>query len=379
MSRKGENIYKRKDGRWEGRYIKSHENGKAHYGYVYGKTYKEVKQQIIISAQNTTVTIEHTVTASDLPTPTFRETALEWLAVSQKQLKESSYVKYRGIINNHLLPSFGNYLIDKITRNDISQFCNILLSEDNDTPALSARTVSTVICVLKKIFDYAAQVKQYTTIDLRGMSIRQSQHQLRVLSISEQQKLSDYLYENLNLYNLGIMICLYTGLRVGEICALKWGDVNFEEKTIYVHQTMQRLQCMESGERKTQILISNPKSDSSVRWIPIPDSLFNLICQYKFPENAYFLTGTSKQYIEPRNMQNKFKKAIKECGIENANFHALRHTFATRCIELGFDIKSLSEILGHSNVNITLNRYVHPSMELKQQNMNKLSELLAVK
>ena len=175
------------------------------------------------------------------------------------------------------------------------------------------------------------------------------------------------------------MICLYTGLRVGEICALKWGDVNFEEKTIYVHQTMQRLQCMESGERKTQILISNPKSDSSVRWIPIPDSLFNLICQYKFPENAYFLTGTSKQYIEPRNMQNKFKKAIKECNIENANFHALRHTFATRCIELGFDIKSLSEILGHSNVNITLNRYVHPSMELKQQNMNKLSELLAVK
>ena len=275
--------------------------------------------------------------------------------------------------------SFVNYLIDKITRNDISQFCNILLSEDNDTPALSARTVSTVICVLKKIFDYAAQVKQYTTIDLRGMSIRQSQHQLRVLSISEQQKLSDYLYENLNLYNLGIMICLYTGLRVGEICALKWGDVNFEEKTIYVHQTMQRLQCMESGERKTQILISNPKSDSSVRWIPIPDSLFNLICQYKFPENAYFLTGTSKQYIEPRNMQNKFKKAIKECNIENANFHALRHTFATRCIELGFDIKSLSEILGHSNVNITLNRYVHPSMELKQQNMNKLSELLAVK
>ena len=174
MSRKGENIYKRKDGRWEGRYIKSHENGKAHYGYVYGKTYKEVKQQIIISAQNTTVTIEHTVTASDLPAPTFRETALEWLAVSQKQLKESSYVKYRGIINNHLLPSFGNCLIDKITRNDISQFCNILLSEDNDTPALSARTVSTVICVLKKIFDYAAQVKQYTTIDLRGMSKRQN-------------------------------------------------------------------------------------------------------------------------------------------------------------------------------------------------------------
>ena len=141
---------------------------------------------------------------------------------------------------------------------------------------------------------------------------------------------------------------------------------------------MQRLQCPESSENKTKILITNPKSDSSVRRIPIPDELFNLITQYSFSENAYFLTGTSKQYIEPRNMPNKFKNAIKDCGIEHANFHALRHTFATRCVELGFDIKSLSEILGHSSVNITLNRYVHPSMELKQQNMNKLSELLAV-
>ena len=377
MSRRGENIYKRKDGRWEGRYIKSHENGKAHYGYVYGKTYKETKQKIISFAQNTAAPVVKV--EPELQTGTFGATALEWLAVAQNQLKESSYVKYRNIINNHLLPVFGIRAIPDITRDDVSQFCNLLLSEENDTPALSTRTVSTIICVLKNIFDYAAQVKQYTTVDLRGISIRQSQHQLRVLSVSEQQKLSGYLCENLNLNNLGLLLCLYTGLRVGEICALKWGDVNFEEKSIYVRQTMQRLQCTDLGESKTKIVISNPKSDSSVRRIPMPDELFNLIAQYQFPEDAYFLTGTSKQYVEPRNMQNKFKKAIKECGIENANFHALRHTFATRCVELGFDIKSLSEILGHSSVNITLNRYVHPSMELKQQNMNKLSELLAVK
>ena len=255
----------------------------------------------------------------------------------------------------------------------------MLLSEENDKPALSPKTVSSIMCVLKNIFDYAAHVKQYVTVDLRGISIKQPQRQLRVLSLSEQHTLSAYLCENLNLYNLGILICLYTGLRVGEICALRWEDVNFEEKAIYVHQTMQRLQCTESDKNKTQILISNPKSNSSVRRIPIPDELFNFIDQYRFPDNAYFLTGTSKQYVEPRNMQNKFKKVLKDCGIENANFHALRHTFATRCVELGFDIKSLSEILGHSSVSITLNRYVHPSMELKLQNMNKLSELLAVK
>ena len=377
MSRRGENIYKRKDGRWEGRYIKSHENGKIHYGYVYGKTYKETKQKIISSAQNTVVHVVQD--APESQTGTFGATALEWLAVSRNQLKESSYVKYRTIINNHLLPVFGDYQIHDITRNDISQFCNSLLSEENNMPALSPKTASSIMCVLKNIFDYAAQVKQYTTVDLRGISIRQPQRQLRVLSLLEQQTLSAYLCGNLNLYNLGILICLYTGLRVGEICALRWGDVNFDEKAIYVRQTMQRLQCTESSGNKTQILISNPKSDSSVRRIPIPDELFNLIAQYRFPENSYFLTGTSKRYVEPRNMQNKFKKAIKDCGIENMNFHALRHTFATRCVELGFDIKSLSEILGHSSVNITLNRYVHPSMELKQQNMNKLSELLAVK
>ena len=252
MSRRGENIYKRKDGRWEGRYIKSHENGKIHYGYVYGKTYREVKQKIISSAQNTVVPVVHDV--SELPTGTFGATALEWLAVSRNQLKESSYVKYNTIINNHLLPVFGDCQISDITRNDISQFSNLLLSEDNNMPALSPKTVSSIMCVLKNIFDYAAQVKQYATVDLRGVSIRQPQRQLRVLSLSEQQTLTAYLCENLNLYNLGILICLYTGLRVGEICALRWGDVNFEEKAIYVRQTMQRLQCTESSENKTQIV-----------------------------------------------------------------------------------------------------------------------------
>lgn len=377
MSRRGENIYKRKDGRWEGRYIKSHENGKAHYGYVYGTSYKEAKQKIIASAQNTPVAVVQE--EPELQTDTFGATALEWLSVVQNQLKESSYVKYRNIVNNHLLPVFSDCLISNISRDDVSRFCHLLLSEENDTPPLSTGTVSTVICVLKNIFDYAAQIKQYATVDLRGISIKQSPRQLRVLSVSEQQKLSEYLCKNLNLYNLGILVCLYTGLRVGEICALRWCDVDFEEKAISVCHTMQRLQCKDSSERKTQILISDPKSDSSVRRIPIPDVLFNLIPQCQFSEDAYFLTGISEQYVEPRTMQNKFKKAIKECGIENVNFHVLRHTFATRCVEFGFDIKSLSEILGHSSVNITLNRYVHPSMELKQQNMNKLSELFAVK
>ena len=159
----------------------------------------------------------------ELPTDTFCATALEWLTVSRNQLKESSYVKYYTIVNYHLLPVFDDCPISDITREDVSQFCNSLLSEEKNMPALSPKTASSIICVLKNIFDYAARVKQYETVDLRGISIRQPQRQLRVLTLSEQQILSAYLCENLNLYNLGILICLYTGLRVGEICALKWG------------------------------------------------------------------------------------------------------------------------------------------------------------
>ena len=130
---------------------------------------------------------------------------------------------------------------------------------------------------------------------------------------------------------------------------------------------------------KSEIIISTPKSECSVRDVPIPDKLMLMLQKRQNAPNTYFLTGKTNLYVEPRTMQNRFKSTIKKAGIAPVNFHALRHTFATRCIELGFDIKSLSKILGYASVNITLNRYVHPSMELKQKNMNMLSDLLAVK
>ena len=142
---------------------------------------------------------------------------------------------------------------------------------------------------------------------------------------------------------------------------------------------MQRLQIPNAGEKKTKIVISTPKSECSIRSIPLPDSIYELLERNRRGNDAYVLTGMSGKYIEPRTMENRFKKVLSKAEIDDANFHALRHTFATRCIELGFDIKSLSEILGHASVNITLNRYVHPSMELKQKNMNMLSDLFAVK
>ncbi len=177
------------------------------------------------------------------------------------------------------------------------------------------------------------------------------------------------------------MICLLTGIRIGELCALKWEDISLTEKVLHIHKTLQRIQCDESEgySTRTRIVISTPKSDCSIRSIPIPDCLVDHMKQYYRGQTGYILTANGKRYIEPRTMQNHYRQVLKECEIQYKNFHTLRHTFATRCVELGFDIKSLSEILGHANVNITMNRYVHPTMELKRQNMNRLSDLFAVK
>lgn len=380
MPKRGENIYKRKDGRWEGRYKKYDSSGSVKWGYVYAKSYKEVKLKLQ-SVYSLAVQSGEQDTEVEIiqPADCFESVALEWLSWIQTQIKQSSYVKYRNMIRLHLIPNFGNACITKITREDVNQFCSKLLMEDDDHAALSPKSVTSIISIMKNIFEYAEQVKKYDVINLNGISVKQPQKRLRILSANEQQKLCEYLFENFDLCNFGILLSLYTGLRIGEICALKWEDVLFDERVLYIHQTMQRLQITNSSTNKTEISVSSPKSECSMRKIPIPDKLYDYMVRYRQSGRTYFLTGLKDKYIEPRTMQNRFKKALQACEIEDANFHALRHTFATRCVELGFDLKSLSEILGHSNVNITLNRYVHPSMELKQKNMNLLSDLLAVK
>ena len=191
------------------------------------------------------------------------------------------------------------------------------------------------------------------------------------------QQLLSILFENFDRYKLGVFICLYTGIRIGELCALQWKNISFNEKTIVIENTMQRLQNDDPNSIfKTRIIITEPKSKASLRTIPLPDFVLKVIKPFVAAPNAYVLSGKCKSIIEPRTMQNRFKTYLKKGNIDDANFHSLRHTFATRCIEAGFDVKTLSEILGHSSVKITLDRYVHSSMELKRSNMEKLTPVL---
>lgn len=310
----------------------------------------------------------------------FDNLSKEWLLLNSPQLKASSVAKYTNMLNSYLIPRFGAKQVSSISRNDIVLFSReLLVSGGMKANGLAPKTVNSIISLMKNILEYAEREKGISVANTKDISVRQPGKPMRILSRIEQQKLSEYLYDNLTPCHLGILLCMYTGLRIGEICALKWNDICVGEQYLHVHQTMQRIQTGRKTGKKTEIVIQPPKSDCSIRKIPIPNEIFRLLLPAQKQEDAFLLTGMVHNFIEPRSMENHFKAAARMCDICNVNFHALRHTFATRCVELGFDIKSLSEILGHASVNITLNRYVHPSMELKQKNMNMLSEFLTLK
>ena len=357
MPRKGENIFKRKDGRWEGRYIKYHENGRAVYGYVFGKTYLEAKRKKAEAKSSVRPKTNQ---------PLMKDIAVQWLEELKPTRKKSTIAKYDGQLRNHIIPAFGNKRISVISNENLISFSQTLLKR------LSPKTVSDILSRLKSIRKFALLHGYEVKFSPECFSVPQKPNKIRVLTLEEENSLVKYLKENFNPTSLGILVALFTGVRLGELCALKWSDFNGKE--LHVSRTMQRLPNPDrSSAVKTVIDIGEPKSQSSIRTIPIPDQLL----EYLHPvENAYLLSGYKNYFIEPRTMENRFKSILKQCGIREANFHALRHTFATRCVEVGFDIKSLSEILGHASVSITLNRYVHPTMSLKRENMNKLNELI---
>ena len=379
MPRKGENIYKRKDGRWEGRYIKGrNQNGKAQYGYVYAKSYRELKAKlkniVPISKKAPDVLKNKTVLS-------FECIAQEWLQTKKVYVKESTFMRYSYLLEKYILPSLGEYAISDIQNHDINNFSSsLLLSGGVHDTGLSAKTTSDIVCLVKSIMKYAVSTGNNAYYNGDLTSIKQQSKEMRILSKKEQEIITNNLIDSEDMRDIGILICLYTGIRVGELCALRWQDISLVEKTISIRNTLQRVKIQDPvDDCKTKILISSPKSQCSLRTIPIPNEIMLLIQNQSSAKESFLLTGTPEKFIEPRTMQNHFQKVLRSNNIQKANFHCLRHTFATRCVEVGFDVKSLSEILGHANVNITMNRYVHPTMDLKRENMDRLSILFAVK
>ncbi len=376
MSKRGENIYKRKDGRWEGRYIKDRTvGGKAIYGYVYAYSYKETRtklQDAIRDWHSSEQTCQEETETTD-----FQSLAEEWFCHMKPLVKESTYRKYSNLWQSYIRPQLGHMQIPDISQSILEEYCTALLTSGGSKgEGLSAKTVSDTMSLIRCVLQFCISKKIVVSCDTRMITVKQCTKKMRVLTVKEQQILCNHIYSDLSPQNVGVLFCLFTGIRVGEICALKWEDISFSENTVHIHQTMQRIQIDET-ENKTKIIITTPKSTCSIRTIPLPDELISVLKTVRGSASGYFLTGSDKRWIEPRTMQYHFKSLLKRCKIEDANYHALRHTFATRCVELGFDVKSLSEILGHASVNITMNRYVHPSMNLKRKNMERLSGLFS--
>ena len=380
MARRGENIYKRKDGRWEARAIKGYnEQGKAVYAYFYGKTYKEAKEKMFEMLPYVDYGTAILARTSD-DTISFGALLIRWLDTSKIRLKESSSVKYQNIINKHINPLLGKYPLSDITNAVLNKFFADLLGTGRSEPnGISEKTAKDVLSVIKTAMNYAKNESLVSGLNINVVLPKEKPKDLRVLSTDEQTVLEKFLCDKMDESKLGIYLCLYTGLRVGEICSLVWQDISLEERVLTVRRTMQRLQTFEaSPSARTKVIITEPKSSFSVRTIPLPECLVSKLQQFRPSgdcKDVYLLTGESVRYVEPRTLQNRFNTYLSKCGIKKASLHALRHTFATRCVALGFDIKTLSEILGHSNVNITLNRYVHPSFDMKRSNMDKLEAL----
>ncbi len=371
MSKKGENIYKRKDGRWEARYIKGYRpDGSPHYGYCYGKTYREARQKLG-DAKAARLTDKPAYAPSRKRRFAFY--CDEWLHLNRSRIKESTYVKYSNILDKHVKPKLGGCLVQSLSSLIVEQFSHDLLYEEE----LSPKTVKDILTMLHSVLLYT--VKQFSE-PLPPIEIvypKVPKREMRVLSAEEQARFAAYLLEDTDGCKFGVLLALLTGMRLGEVCALRWENVSLAERTIKVNATMQRLRDVDDNKTsKTKVVISEPKSDMSTRVIPLTASAVAL-CRERWcrDPSAFVLTGDPVRYIEPRSMQYRLERYTADCGLDGVHFHTLRHTFATRCVEVDFEIKSLSEILGHSSPRITLERYVHSSMELKRRNMDKLPAL----
>lgn len=238
---------------------------------------------------------------------------------------------------------------------------------------LSSSLYQSIYCVFNRILDYGNQYYGTVKMHLVPVITKTVSKPIGTLNIYEQQKLVEYLSNDIDIYKAGILICLFMGLRLGEICALKWEDIDFQNRILHIKRTVQRLDCTNTESRSKTILFEGPpKTVHSIREIPIPEFLYNIILSYNDSpcKGIYFLNPFTP--MDPRTYQYKFQSILKKAGIESTHFHALRHTFATNCINSGADAKSVSEILGHANVNITLNRYVHPDMDTKRNILNSI-------
>ena len=294
-----------------------------------------------------------------------------WKEDKKQYVKRSTFAAYTLLIENHILPTFGEMAL--VEEQDVQPFVFRKLNE-----GLSHKTIKDILIVLKMILRFGAknQMTEYRQIDIKFPTER-DKHSIDILNRSHQKQIMEYIRLHFTFKNLGIYICLSAGMRIGEICALTWDDLDVENGIIHVRKTIQRIYVIEEHRKYTEVILDTPKTKNSIREIPMTKNLLKMIRPIKkiVNGNFYVLTNEPKP-TEPRTYRNYYKQFMQSLGLPLMKFHGLRHSFATRCIESKCDYKTVSVLLGHSNISTTLNLYVHPNLEQKKRCMEQMSRLL---
>lgn len=302
----------------------------------------------------------------------YKDWIWEWLSFKKDYIKESTYANYSNIITNHIVPELGNYLLNKLNNKIIQNF---LLDKSkngrlDNTGGLSSKTIRDITAIIKSSLKSAFKENLMPNLSLDFIYPKITQkNKIYTLSKRSQESLTNYILENQSIKTLGILLTLYSGIRIGELCALQWKDIDFKNNILHINKTLQRVYINDTEIHSSKIVITEPKTHNAERDIPISKEFANELKKYK-TEPEHYLLSCSNKWIEPRTYRRFFERISKKANIEKINFHGLRHTFATNCIKLGIDYKTVSELLGHATVNITLNLYVHPQMSQKKKCIN---------
>lgn len=370
MPRRGDNIHKRKDGRWEGRYHRGRKsNGNILYGSVYGKTYNEAKSKLMFAVNH-----PQPIHTGKLKNYTFGEASCLWLENNKVRLKGATINKYQALIDSHILPTLGAIKLSEISATVINNFANQKLKNGRIDcgGGLSASYVRSIMIIVDAVLKFAVNEEMCRPLQNPIFKPSVAHKSIIVLDKKEQKQLETFLTERITPTKAGILITLYTGLRIGEICALDWKNIDLQNNIISVLHTVARVR---EQDNKSRLIIDAPKTRASIREVPIVSTLIPILNHLKQNTLSQYVISENDSFVSPRTFEYRYRKILADGGIKYINYHALRHTFATRCIEAGMDVKTLSEILGHSSANVTLNTYVHSSLERKKSEIEKLSGL----
>lgn len=310
---------------------------------------------------------------------TFQTATILWHRTNEARYKGATAIKYEHLLRNHILPELGAYRLNEVNTLLLADFMNDKLRSGrlNHGGGLSPSYVRSMMLIILDIMDFAAAEGLCQPMKTTLQKPAAERRETVILDADSRRRLEGYLLEKPSITGAGILISLHTGLRISEVCALRWSDIDFRQAILHVRSTVARVKGTDGEAGTTRLIIDTPKTKSSLRDIPLSRPLMEMLLPLYEKRRSEYVISDKSGFVSPRTYEYRFHRVLEQCGIPPINYHALRHTFATRCIELGVDVKTLSEILGHASASTTMNIYVHSSIERKREQLEKLSKSLA--